>query len=644
MNIGGGGGGRSSGGGGGSRNFDAGAWSGSSSRGGSSSIGGTSSIGGQLRGGGGSKAGSGSSARGDSGSRSIDVPRSGGGSSGGSIITSGGERSGRSGDGSGKNRNLDAGASVSGGNRDGGRSDRSGSTANVVGSNPGSSGGGSKDRNSDSVRSLSANSGNTGFLDKHGGKQNNKQSDKQGKYQLASNTTGGSSATAAKSGRDKSIRSSTPPLNVKDLHDHGNQLHDHATDTFLHKHGGRKLHDHTTGDFLRVRNDGTLRNLGWRGGHHGHHHGSNSAFFFALGGPFSSFGFGSPYWGWGFNPWGYGYGYGGYWGRPYWGGYGWGGYGWGGYGWGGYGGFWPYCGFGWPGYGFGWPYGSLSIGYASRNFGLLYNTGYGWPGYGYWPSYQYDPYCVYPSSRASYIVTSPSYAALPSESTTITTEPAATDASAARIEPIPITPPANPVANFEPDPVASEQARDFAREGEAAFKQSDYKGAIRAWRHALLDDPQNGTLVLMLAQAHFQVGEYEQAAGATQQAMMALPKDKWGVVVQNYEELYGKSKIKEYTEQLKALEKAVADKPKDPARRFLVGYHFLFLGYPKEAMRELTVLREIAKQDKAGEELFKLAEEELKKKESSSVPPSNAPKSESSDAPPAEVPKKPDGQ
>src|SRR5207253_2018170 len=79
----------------------------------------------------------------------------------------------------------------------------------------------------------------------------------------------------------------------------------------------------------------------------------------------------------------------------------------------------------------------------------------------------------------------------------------------------------------------------FGTEGEQAFDAGDYAEAARAWRHALLDDPQNGTLVMMLAQALFAAGQYEEAAGATQQAMQMLPQDQWGVVVKNYTELYG---------------------------------------------------------------------------------------------------------
>jgi hypothetical protein len=67
--------------------------------------------------------------------------------------------------------------------------------------------------------------------------------------------------------------------------------------------------------------------------------------------------------------------------------------------------------------------------------------------------------------------------------------------------------------------------------------------------------------------------------------------------------------------------------------RFLVGFHYLYLGYPAEAVRELKVGEEHAKTDQAMKELMKVADEMLQKKSG-----------DSSSAPPAEAPKKPDGQ
>ena len=67
--------------------------------------------------------------------------------------------------------------------------------------------------------------------------------------------------------------------------------------------------------------------------------------------------------------------------------------------------------------------------------------------------------------------------------------------------------------------------------------------------------------------------------------MHVLPKEQWGVVVSNHKELYGN--VQDYTNQLRALEKAVGEKPNDPAQRFLLGFHYAYLGFPQQAVDQL---------------------------------------------------------
>lgn len=457
------------------------------------------------------------------------------------------------------------------------------------------------------------------FLDKHSGGKG-KDFDKGGDKQTAS--TGGSSKFKGsdsdnKSGLKSSKHESSSSLTAKDTKDRGG-------DSFLNKHGSNKSQDGKNADLARNRNNDNEWNSnhgnhgGNHGNHNGHHNGhhnnnNNFALFIGFGTPFWGYGFYNPYWGGGYGPF-------------YGGGLGWGGWGYGGAGWGGWGG--GGIGLGWGGY---YPYGGLSFGYRSRNFGFIYGTG---GGYGYpWPYYDYDPCCVYYQGGATYIVDSPTYAYAPGAAASIATDGVVSDATAAAIpssrQPAAISP--TPVGTTNPDPTASDSARDFAREGEIAFKKGDYKQAMRDWRHALVDEPQNGTLIMMMAQAQFQTGDFNQAAGAVQAGMMMLPKDKWGVVVGNFKELY--SDTQDYVDQVKVLEKAIKDDPKNPALRFLVGFHYLYLGYPAEAIRELKAGEEQAKTDQAMKELMKVAEELTAKKSGDSSTP-----------PPAEAPKKPDGQ
>jgi len=235
----------------------------------------------------------------------------------------------------------------------------------------------------------------------------------------------------------------------------------------------------------------------------------------------------------------------------------------GGYGLGGYGGYGRY-GYG----GFGYPYGSFGLGallgyglggagYGLGGYGMGYgNYGYGGGGYGYSPSYTTN------------------YAT--------TTAPLATETPAES-------------ATVEAPPEGFEQA------GEDAFKAGRYQEAAYDWRHAIVDDPQNGTLVMLLAQALFALGNFDEAAGVTQAGMTSLPQDKWGVVVENYRELY--PQIGDYTTQLRAAEKVRDENPMDPALRFLLGFHYKYLGYDKQAARELDKALEFAPKDELTKQL-----------------------------------------
>jgi Tfp pilus assembly protein PilF len=256
----------------------------------------------------------------------------------------------------------------------------------------------------------------------------------------------------------------------------------------------------------------------------------------------------------------------------------------GGFGWG-WGAYWPYgyWGFGYPGYGlgyYGWP-GLVRFGlFGLCNYWGGYG-GYGYGGYGYGGycggMYGYDPYCdyvYYPSPGVA--LADPQADALAS---------------------------ANQAPEINPKPAGkdADNAKVFAEKGESDFKARDYKGAVYAWKHAVVDDPGNGVLVMMLAQGFFATGQYNEAAGAVQQAMQALPKDEWGVVVKNYKELY--TNIQDFTNQLRALEKAVKEKPNDPALRFLAGFEYAYLGYPKEAVDQLEKGLKIAPRDEMAKKL-----------------------------------------
>ena len=140
----------------------------------------------------------------------------------------------------------------------------------------------------------------------------------------------------------------------------------------------------------------------------------------------------------------------------------------------------------------------------------------------------------------------------------------------------------------------------YAIQGETNFKLGNYAAAESDWRHALVDDPNNAPLVMLLAQALFANGKFDEAAGAVQRGMQMLPSDKWGTVVANYAELYRGNQ--DYTDQLRKLESARLA-TSSPALQFLLGYHYGYLGYPKHATTELDKAIKLAPQDQASQKL-----------------------------------------
>lgn len=124
-----------------------------------------------------------------------------------------------------------------------------------------------------------------------------------------------------------------------------------------------------------------------------------------------------------------------------------------------------------------------------------------------------------------------------------------------------------------------------------------------------MDDPKDGRLLMMLAQALFAAGEYDEAAGATQQAMLLMPEEQWGMVVSRHADLYADPR--DYLDQLRELEKAVREDPRNPALRFELGFQYGYSGRPAAALRELDQLVEMAPQDQLGRKLRDLIAGEL---------------------------------
>jgi cytochrome c-type biogenesis protein CcmH/NrfG len=74
------------------------------------------------------------------------------------------------------------------------------------------------------------------------------------------------------------------------------------------------------------------------------------------------------------------------------------------------------------------------------------------------------------------------------------------------------------------------------------------------------------------------------------------------MVVTHYADFYANPH--EYTRHLQRLEQGVKAKPNDPAARFLLGYHYGYLGFFKQSMEQLDKAIRIEPRDEMAKQLL----------------------------------------
>ena len=149
----------------------------------------------------------------------------------------------------------------------------------------------------------------------------------------------------------------------------------------------------------------------------------------------------------------------------------------------------------------------------------------------------------------------------------------------------------------------TEEGLTFQRRAEAAFRAGRYDQGVRFGNHAAVEMPRNGKLFLFVAQALFALDDYRGAAGAVHRAMSLLDAKDWGYVAENFRRYYTNA---DYVEQVRRLEKFITDNPDAAYARFLLGYHYGFLGHGSEARRQLTKAVELESRDELARRLLEL--------------------------------------
>lgn len=150
-------------------------------------------------------------------------------------------------------------------------------------------------------------------------------------------------------------------------------------------------------------------------------------------------------------------------------------------------------------------------------------------------------------------------------------------------------------------PAASGNLGASYAQARQAFRQQDYRVAIRMAGHAAVDHPQSRDVHLLLSTALFAAGDYRGAAMEAHATAGIGPLPDWPTMAG----LYGEPQA--YTGHLRALEAFTEQNPRMPEGRFLLGFHYLVDGHPEAARGEFLAALKLAPQDQLAAQLLKQA-------------------------------------
>jgi tetratricopeptide (TPR) repeat protein len=132
---------------------------------------------------------------------------------------------------------------------------------------------------------------------------------------------------------------------------------------------------------------------------------------------------------------------------------------------------------------------------------------------------------------------------------------------------------------------------DTFDQARAAFYQGDYNKALTLTDQSLVKLPHDAVIHEFRALVLFALKRYTEAAAVINAVLAVGP----GWDAKTLTGLY--PDIDTYTAQLRALEAARNSSPKSPDIRFLLGYHYLTLGYANEALAEFRRALELQPND-----------------------------------------------
>ena len=154
-------------------------------------------------------------------------------------------------------------------------------------------------------------------------------------------------------------------------------------------------------------------------------------------------------------------------------------------------------------------------------------------------------------------------------------------------------PPGFSIANATATPT-DELSKPNQLLAEAAFRNRDYRRAYEQVARAISRDRDNGYLWLFSSQVNLANRQYVDAAQDAGLAMKLVPRKDWFWMIENFREFY---RNEDYVTQVKQLSQHIQTNPQDSHAHALRAYHYLGLGYPNEAMKDLKTAQTLAPGD-----------------------------------------------
>jgi tetratricopeptide (TPR) repeat protein len=147
------------------------------------------------------------------------------------------------------------------------------------------------------------------------------------------------------------------------------------------------------------------------------------------------------------------------------------------------------------------------------------------------------------------------------------------------------------VTAVAPEPSVVDTAQQVFGSARDAFTAGDFTRALALADQAMVQIPNDSALHQFRALCLFALRRYEEAAAVIYTVLSAGPGWDWTTLVSLY------PSVDVYTDQLRALETSVREHANDPARQFLLGYHYMVQGHTDAAGGRFQVVAQLQPQD-----------------------------------------------